>query len=158
MNILFLAKLLQHPRYFWPPLHMQTCIVTNLMQPLFKRGDGITCDNFFISLDDVQRPAKEKCSSIVGTVRQNRKGVPHAPKTKQQLHETFVFQSQGEMVTSISYQCKKQKSLMIMSSTIHPYVVIPSHNSSKKEPEAVFFYTKTYVGLLYLTRWAGHIH
>ena len=42
-------------------------VVTKLMQPIFKRGCNVTCDNFFTSLDVALRLAEQKCS-IVGTV------------------------------------------------------------------------------------------
>ena len=40
-------------------------IVTKLMQPIFKRGYNVTCDNFFTSLDVALRLAEQK-SSIFG--------------------------------------------------------------------------------------------
>ena len=42
-------------------------VVTKLMQPIFKRGYNVTCDNFFTSLDVALHLAEQKCS-IVGTV------------------------------------------------------------------------------------------
>ena len=121
-------------------------VVTKLMQPIFKRGYNVTCDNFFTSLDVALRLAEQKCS-IVGTVRQNRKELPQAAKRKHQQHETSLFTStQTAVVTLTSYQCKKQK-IGSNKSTLHPDVEIPSHKNAKKKPETVLFYNKTKAGV-----------
>ena len=125
---------------------LPTYVVMNLMQPIFKSGYNVTCDNFFTSLDVALRLAKQKCS-IVGTVRQNRRELPQAATKKQQQHETSLFTTtQSESVTLTSYQCKKHKSVLIMS-TLHPDVEISSHNNPKKKPETVLFYNKTKAGV-----------
>ena len=54
-------------------------VVTKLMQPIFKRGYNVTCDNFFTSLDVSLRLAEQNCN-IVGTVRQNRRELPQLQK------------------------------------------------------------------------------
>ena len=61
------------------PVSRPSYVVTKLMQPIFKRGYNVTCDNFFTSLDVALRLTEQKCS-IVGTVRQNRKELPQAAK------------------------------------------------------------------------------
>ena len=79
------------------------------MQPIFKRGYNVTCDNFFTSLD-VALHLIEQRYCIVGTVRQKRRELPQAAKRKQQQHKTFLFTfTQTAVVTLTSYQCKKQK-------------------------------------------------
>ena len=84
---------------------------------------------------------------MVGTVRQNRRELPEAAKKKQQQHETSLFAStQTTTVTLISYQCKKRKSVVIMS-TLHFDVEIPSDNNPKKKPETVLFYNKMKAGV-----------
>ena len=125
---------------------LPTYVVTKLLQPIFKRDYNVTCDNFFTSLDVAQRLAEQKCS-IVGTVLQNRRELPQAAKTRQQQHETSLFTlRQTAAVTLTSYQCKKQKSVVIMS-TLHPDVEIPSQNNPKKKPETILFYNKTKAGV-----------
>ena len=121
-------------------------VVTKLMQPIFKCGYNVTCDNFFTSLDVALRLAEQKCSNV-GTVRQNRRDLPQAAKRKQQQHETFLFTStQTTIVILTSYQCKKQKLIVIMS-TLHLDVEIPLHNNLEKKPETVLFYNKTKAGV-----------
>ena len=108
--------------------------------------------NFFKSLDVALRLAEQKCS-IVGTVRQNRRELPQAAKRNQQQHETSLFTfTQTAIVTLTSYQCEKQKSVVIMS-TLHPDVEISSHNNSKQKPDTVLFFNKTKLGLTSLVRW-----
>ena len=66
-------------------------VVTKLMQPIFKRGYNVTCDNFFTRLDVALHLANQKCSNVA-TVRQNRRELPEASKkNKQQQHETSLF-------------------------------------------------------------------
>ena len=121
-------------------------VVTKLMQPIFKRGCNVTCDNYFTSLDVALHLANQNCSNM-DTVQQNRRKLPEAAKKKQQQHETSLFAStQTTTVTLTSYQCKKQKSVVIMS-PLHPDVEIPSDNNPKKKPEIVLFYNKTKAGV-----------
>ena len=113
------------------------------------------CDNFFTSLDVAQRLAEQKCS-INGTARQNRRELQQAAKRQQQQHETSLFTfTQTAVVTLTSYQCEKQKSVVIMS-TLHPDVEISSHNNPKKKPDTVLFYNRTKLGLTSLIRWPGN--
>ena len=49
-------------------------------------------------------------------------------------------------MTITSYQCKKSKSVNILS-TIHPSVSIPEENSPKKKTESVLFYNKMKFGV-----------
>ena len=83
-------------------------LFTWLMQPIFKRGYNVTCDNFFTSLDVALRLAEQKCS-IVGTARQNRREPPQAAKRQQQQYKTSLFTFiQTAVVTLTSYQCEKK--------------------------------------------------
>ena len=95
--------------YFWKDENRDTSVslpkyvITKLMQPIFKRGCNITCDNFFTSLDIALHLADQKCS-MVRTVEKN------CQKKQQQLHKTSLFAStQTTTVTLTSYQCKKTK-------------------------------------------------
>ena len=44
------------------------------------------------------------------------------------------------------YHCKKQKSVVLIS-TLYPDVEIPSHKNPSKKPETVLFYNKTKSGV-----------
>ena len=107
------------------------------MQPIFKRGCSVTCDNFFTSLDIALYLAEQKCS-IVGTVRQNCRELPQVAKRKKQQHETTLYTcTQTAVITLTLYQCKKQK-LVVLMNTLHPDVAIPFHNNSKKKSRDCF--------------------
>jgi len=85
---------------------------------------------------------------LVGTIYQNRRELPQAAKAKQQLHEITLFKTTtpSTSVTLTCYQCKKAKSLIILS-TLHPDPEISSENNTKKKPETVLFYIKTKAGV-----------
>jgi len=124
-----------------------TDVVMKLMWPLFKHGCNTTCDNFFTSLDLAVHLAKERCS-IVSTIRQNRRELSQAAKTKQQLHETTLFKTTTSptSITLTCYQCKKAKPVIILS-TLHPDEEVSSESNTKKKPETVLFYNKTKAGV-----------
>ena len=70
-------------------LSLATHVMMKLMQPIFKRGYNVTCDNFFISPDVALRVTKQKCS-IVGTVRQNHRELPSRCK-KSRSYTKLLF-------------------------------------------------------------------
>ena len=108
-----------------------TSVVVKLMSPLFGRGYNITCDNYFTSSDLLLRLAHERCS-IVGTIRRNRREMPEVLKETRPLHETVVLKStRSTSVTMTTNQCKRFKSLSILS-TLHPYVTISKKTILKK--------------------------
>ena len=77
---------------------------------------------------------------IEGTVCNNRKEIPAECKMNKALHETSVMKSEGKnntITTLKSYQCKKSKNVLILS-TLHPDVPIHREKNSKKKPETVF--------------------
>ena len=118
-----------------------TDVVLKLMDPLFKKGCNVTCDNYFTSLPLSLKLAQNNCS-LLGTIRHNQKEIPNILKTKQKLHGTVIVKSKENIMTITSYQCKKSKSVNILS-TLHPSVSIPEENYPKKKPESVLFYKKT---------------
>ena len=113
-------------------------VVTKQMQPIFKRGHNVTCDDLFTRLDIALHLANQKCN-MVGTVRQNRRELPEAAKKKAAAARNFP-------VCIYSNSVKKQKSVVIMSA-LHPDVEIPSDNNPNKKPETVLFYNKTKAGV-----------
>ena len=96
-------------------------VPTNVvLKPLFKHGNNVTCDNFFKSLDVAVSLAKEKYT-LVDTICQNGREVPQSAKAKQQLYETTLLKATtlSTNVTLNCYQCKKAKSILILS-TLYP--------------------------------------
>ena len=125
-----------------------TDVVMKLMMPLFKKGHNITSDNYFTSLDLCLRLAKQGCS-LVGTIRSNRREIPNNLQETCNLHDTTIVKLADAAVATVTitkYQCKKSKSVNILSS-LHPNVAIPSENNPKKKPETVLFCNETKVGV-----------
>ena len=57
------------------------------------------------------------------------------------LHETSVMKGKGKnnsITTLTSYQCKKSKNVLTLS-TLLPVVPIQTERNSKKKPETIFF-------------------
>ena len=54
---------------------LRTHVVMTLMEPYFCRGYNVTMDNFFTSVELAQK-LLDKRTSLVGTVRLNRKEIP----------------------------------------------------------------------------------
>ena len=106
----------------------------------------VTCDNYFTSLGLALKLIEKKCS-LAGTLCQNKREVPEECKKKKELHETEVFRYDGQTaITLTSYQCKATKNMAILSS-LHPDILVSSHENPKKKPDSVLYYNKTKVGV-----------
>lgn len=136
-------------------------VVMNLLRPLLNKGYNITVDNFFPSMPLIKDLNRQK-TTLVGTVRCNRKGLPtNLSKAKNlPLHNSEFYWNDEEDCLLVKYQCKKKKSAFVIS-TMHrnPAVDI---DSDKKKPLVVLFYNKNKCGVdisdsmlrLYTTRCA----
>ena len=119
-------------------------VVLKLSEHLKNSGRNITCDNFFTSLK-LARELKEKKLSLVGTVRNNRREVPHefrAIKNKQLYESNCAFSEDGALL--VSYKAKKNKNVILLS-TQHKENKISI--GEKKKPELVLYYNKTKGGV-----------
>ena len=124
-----------------------TDVVIKLMMPLFKKGHNVTSDNYFTSLDLCLRLAKQGCS-LVGTIRSNRREIPNSLQETCSLHDTSIVKLADSAVATVTitkYQCKKSKSVNILSS-LHPNVAISSENNPKKTRNSTF-YNETKMGV-----------
>ena len=115
-------------------------VVMSLMAPYLNKGYNICMDNFFTSYK-LACALVEKSTSLVGTVRPNRREIPSIP-SKLTLHESRFFQS-GE-VNLVCYQGKKNKSVFVMS-TMHRGTACQPNG--KKKPESICFYNKQKCGV-----------
>ena len=124
-------------------------VVMKLMAPLFKKGHKVTSDNYFTSLDLCLRLAKQD-SSLVGTIRSNRRKTPNNLQETCSLHDTTIVKLSDAAVVTVTitkYQCKKSKFVSILSS-LRPNVAIPSENN----PKQYFFRTKLRWESMFLTK------
>ena len=114
----------------------------------FQKGHNITSDNYFTYLDLCLRLAKQGCS-LVDTIRSNRGEIPNNLQETCSLHDTTIVKLADAAVATVTitkYQCKKSKSVNILSS-LHRNVAIPSENNPKKKLETVLFYNETKVAV-----------
>ena len=129
-------------------MSVPTDVLVKLMMPLFKKNHNVTSDNYFSSFDLCLRPAKH-CCSLVGTLRSNRREIPNNLKKTCSLHGTTTVKLADAAVATViitKYQCKKSKSVNVLS-LLHPNVTIPSENNPKHKPKTVLFYNKNKVGI-----------
>ena len=122
-----------------------TDVVMKIMKPFFKKGHNVTRYNYFTSLGICLRLAKQGCS-LVGTIRSNRREIPNNLQETCSLHHATIVKladAAFATVTITKYQCKKSKSVNILSS-LHPNVAISLENNPKKKPET---YNKTKLGV-----------
>ena len=94
-----------------------TDVVMKLMMLLFKKGHNVTSDNYFTCLDLCLRLAKQGCS-LVSTIRSNRREIPNNLQETCSLHDTTIVKLADAAVATVTiakYQCKKSKSVNIIS-------------------------------------------
>ena len=129
-------------------ISVPTDVVMKLIMLMFKKGHNVTGDNYFTSLDFCLRLAKQGCC-LVCTIRSNRKEIRNYLQETYSLHDTTIVKLADAAVATVSitkYQCKKSKSVNILSS-LHPNAAIQLENNPKKKPKTVLFYNRTKVFL-----------
>ena len=82
----------------------------------------------------------EKRTSVVGTIRANRREIP--PLVKLPLHDSVFYSSSS--LNLIVYQAKKNKPVLILS-TLHRGEA--REGDGKKRPEAVLYYNRNKCGV-----------
>jgi hypothetical protein len=121
-------------------------VVMSLMQPYFKFGHNVTCDNFFTSNTLAEDLKKEK-TSIVGTIRKNRRELPNTlPAIETSLiryDSKFLVNKENNFSLTI-YKCKPNKAVCLFSS-MHPTCKFSS--PPKKVPETIQYYNQTKYGV-----------
>lgn len=123
---------------------LATRVVMKLIHPYKNGGYNITTDNFFTSLDLAEK-LKAINTSLVGTVRLNRRELPPLSALKLPLHESRVLKNEESQASLTIYQCKKKKSVCILS-TLHTSGITIT-TEGKKKPETVLFYNSTKCGV-----------
>ncbi|XP_015430868.1 PREDICTED: piggyBac transposable element-derived protein 3-like [Dufourea novaeangliae] len=115
-------------------------VILKLMEPYMGRGRTVTTDNFFTSLS-LATQLVTKRTSLVGTVRQNKRELPNLAKSKQDKmprFSTILYQTENCTVTI--YKSKPNKKLLLLSSK-HKSVKI--EEDGKLLPETMVFYNNT---------------
>uniref|UniRef100_A0A1B6KGD1 PiggyBac transposable element-derived protein domain-containing protein n=1 Tax=Graphocephala atropunctata TaxID=36148 RepID=A0A1B6KGD1_9HEMI len=119
--------------------------VMRMVSHLEGTGRNITCDNLFTSIP-LAEALLEKRLTMVGTLRKNKPELPDLFVTKngRPLHSTiFGF---TENLTVVSYQCKKTKVVLLLSS-MHHEDAIDEDTGDACKPEIITFYNSTKYGV-----------
>lgn len=116
-----------------------THVVMSLMQPYLQRGYNVTVDNFFTSRE-LSEKLVQKRTSIVGTIRLNRRELP--PATPLKLHES-AFYTSGSM-NLVRYQTKQRKTVAVLS-TLHKGA--SCQEDGKRKPKSVLYYNENKCGV-----------
>ena len=118
-------------------------LVRQLVNPWINKGRNVTCDNFFTDLHLAEYLLSKK-TTIVGTVRRNKRFIPSqfSQKKKMPLYDSkFGFR---EKTCLVSYQGKANKNVILLS-TMHNEPKIDT--STKKKPHIVLSYNETKSGV-----------
>lgn len=116
-----------------------THVVVTLMEPYFGRGYNVTTDNFFTSAE-LAKKLLDKRTSVVGTVRLNRKEIPASSKLA--THNSIFFSS--DSLNLVKYQAKQLKTVALLS-TLHKGAACQT--DGKKKPESVLYYNENKCGV-----------
>ena len=116
-----------------------THVVMTLMEPYFGRGYNVTTDNFFTSVELAQT-LLDKRTSLVGTVRLNRKEIPISPKLA--IHDSEFYSC--DSLNLVKYQAKPTKTVVVLS-TLHKGAACQT--DGKKKPESVLYYNENKCGV-----------
>lgn len=115
-------------------------VVLRLIEPYTMAGRNVTTDNFFTSIP-LALKLLSKRTSLVGTIRGNKKGLPSLCKTKKDTMPRFstVVYKTGNMSLTV-YKSKPKKKVVILS-TKHKSVVVAK--KGKCLPESIEYYNST---------------
>ncbi|XP_050453253.1 piggyBac transposable element-derived protein 4-like [Cataglyphis hispanica] len=119
-------------------------VVMKLLEPYTMKGRTVTTDNFFTSIP-LALKLRSKNTSLLGTIRANKRELPKTCKLKKDSmarFSTLLYQSNGCTLTV--YKSKPNKKVLILS-TKHKHVKIDK--TAKKLPETVSFYNRTKFGV-----------
>lgn len=129
-----------------PNTDLASYVVMRLMAPYYKVGHNVTCDNFFTSVHLAENLKKEK-TSIVGTIRKNRRDLPvnsaQIEKAMVRYESKFLVCNERDMSLTI-YKCKPNKAVFILSSV---HLTCTFDSPPKRLPETIDYYNKTKYGV-----------
>ncbi|XP_043486360.1 piggyBac transposable element-derived protein 4-like [Polistes fuscatus] len=127
-----------------PSVPLGEFVTMKLAKPYVGCGRNITTDNFFTSLHLATKVLAKK-TTIVGTIRANRKELPRLAKLKNDdmaLFSTKLYRSNNYMLTV--YKAKPRKKVLILSS-MHNSVQIEKNDT--RTPETIQLYNSTKFGV-----------
>ena len=117
-------------------------MVKSLMESLLKKGYNVCTDNFFTTRN-LAHYLLDNRATLLGTVRRNCRFLSPMHSLGKPLYESeFLSDSRGVLTTS--YQCKKNRNVIVLS-TYHKSPVVKT--DEKKKPEMIHLYNKMKVGV-----------
>ena len=132
---------------------LPTNVCLSFLKPYFKKEYNVTTDHFFTNIKLTETLKLEK-TTIIGTVRKQRKEIPSVEPT---MKKVPIFSSEILLSDSgcslIIYKAKKNKIIYILSSSSMHKDVSIDKNHKKKRPETVEYHNKSKAGVdvLYLS-------
>ena len=111
---------------------LPTDVCLSLLKPYFKKGYNATTGNFFSNIKPAETLNFEK-TTIIGTIRKQRKEIPSVKLTMKKV-STF-FQKYFFLIQTVHLPFTKQRRTK------------SRHNHKKKRPETVEYYNKTKAGV-----------
>lgn len=114
-------------------------VVRELSDPFSDKGQTITTDNFFTSLN-IAKHLRHRKTALVGTVKKNRRFLtPYFQKKRKSIGTDYLF---SDNMTLIRYSDKKGKSVLLLSS-LHSNEEL----AGNLKPEIVNYYNSTKAGV-----------
>lgn len=123
-----------------------SAVVKRMIEPIDSTGRNITCDNWFTSVTLARDLMQNHRTTIVGTIRKNRREIPEMVTQTRQMPEKsslFVF---ADRCTLVSYVPKKNRNVLLLSTMHHDDQIDPSSGDNNK-PEIITYYNKTKGGV-----------
>ena len=119
-------------------------VVLKLIDPYIDCGRTVATDNFFTGLSLATKLINKK-TSLVGTIRQNKKELPKPAKSKKDNMSRFsTVLYETENCTLTIYKSKPNKKVLVLSSK-HKSVKI--EKDGKRLPKTVTFHNNTKFGV-----------
>ena len=130
-NIVYCGKMSRIPTILGEGQGHQ--VVMELSLPFQGKGRNITMDNFFTDSSLAAKLLNKK-TTVIGTVRRNKRFLPQKFKGKKNLQQYQSLFGFTEKQTLVSYQGSKKQNVILLS-TMHPNGVVGE--GQQKKPEIV---------------------
>ncbi|CAF1561714.1 unnamed protein product [Adineta ricciae] len=118
-------------------------LVKRLVHPWINTGGIITADNYFTSAELAKNLLGVQ-TTLVGTIRQNKKEIPRGLQPNaQRLEQSSIF-SFDRQLTLVSYVPKKSHAVIPLSSFHHDQTIV---DDAKKKREIILHYNDTKGGV-----------
>ena len=139
--IIYIGKMSRIPAQ--PGQGQGHAVVIELSLPYQNKGRNITMDNFFTDNALAERLLRKK-TTVLGTVRRNKRFLPADFKAKKKLPLLESIFGFTETQALVSYQGKKEKNVILLS-TMHSEPVV--EEGGRRKPQMVLDYNATKGGV-----------